>query len=59
MSENQASIKPTGKARGAGKTRLIPIRAEAAAPLRKPDWIRVRAAAPGSRFHEVKALLRE
>lgn len=59
MSEKQAAIKPTGKARGAGKTRLIPIRAEAAAPLRKPDWIRVRAAAPGSRFHEVKALLRE
>jgi lipoyl synthase len=59
VSENQASIKPTGKIRGAGKTRLIPIRAEAAAPLRKPDWIRVRVASAASRFHEVKALLRE
>jgi len=27
--------------------------------LRKPDWIRVRAPGPGSRFHEIKQVLRE
>jgi len=27
--------------------------------LPKPDWIRVRAASPGSRFHEIKQILRE
>jgi len=27
--------------------------------LRKPDWIRVRAPAPDSRFHEIKRILRE
>jgi lipoic acid synthetase len=27
--------------------------------LHKPDWIRVRAPGPGSRFHEIKQILRE
>ena len=27
--------------------------------LKKPDWIRVRAPGPGSRFHEIKQVLRE
>ena len=27
--------------------------------LQKPDWIRVRAPGPGSRFHEIKQVLRE
>ena len=29
------------------------------APLPKPAWIRVRAASPNSRFHEIKQILRE
>jgi lipoic acid synthetase len=29
------------------------------APLRKPAWIRVRAASPGSRFYDIKRVLRE
>jgi lipoic acid synthetase len=50
----------TLKQRGAGKTSRIPIRPIASAEaLRKPPWIRVRAAAPGSRFHEIKQVLRE
>jgi len=28
-------------------------------PLAKPSWIRVRAASPNSRFHEIKQILRE
>ena len=45
------------KEKGALKTsRLHFVRKE---KLPKPDWIRVRAASPGSRFHEIKAILRE
>jgi lipoyl synthase len=60
VNPSQPSIKPNGKLKGAAKTRLIPIRAETAAPpLRKPDWIRVRAGSTATRFYEIKALLRE
>jgi lipoic acid synthetase len=46
------------KHKGGAKTSRIPIKLIAAEPLRKPDWIRVRA--PSSpRFAEIKAILRE
>ncbi|HRE13054.1 MAG TPA: lipoyl synthase [Usitatibacteraceae bacterium] len=41
-----------------GKTARIPIKVVPTAPLRKPEWIRVRAGG-GERFHEIKRLLRE
>ena len=45
------------KEKGALKTsRLQFFRKE---KLPKPDWIRVRAASPGSRFHDIKQILRE
>ena len=47
------------KEKGAQKTARIPIRIVAREPLAKPSWIRVRAASPGSRFHEIKQILRE
>jgi lipoic acid synthetase len=51
---------PTVKQKGAGKTARIPIKVVPAGEvLRKPSWIRVKAAAPGSRFHEIKQILRE
>jgi lipoyl synthase len=46
------------KKKGAAKTR-IPIALVPAQRLAKPEWIRVRAALPGSRFHEIKQILRE
>jgi lipoic acid synthetase len=50
----------TVKQKGAGKTSRIPIKVVPAGEvLRKPHWIRVRAASPGSRFHEIKQILRE
>ncbi|MFN7642832.1 MAG: lipoyl synthase [Burkholderiales bacterium] len=50
----------TAKQKGAGKTARIPIKVVPVGEvLRKPDWIRVRAAAPGSRFHDIKRILRE
>jgi lipoic acid synthetase len=62
MSERADSALPSNAAgvkhKGGGKTARIPIKVVAAEPLRKPDWIRVRA--PSSpRFHEIKAILRE
>ena len=40
------------------KTSRIPIKVVASEPLRKPDWIRVRAGG-GERFMEIKRILRE
>jgi len=40
------------------KTARIPIKVVASEPLRKPEWIRVRAGG-GERFHEIKKILRE
>jgi lipoyl synthase len=42
-----------------GQAKTIKIVAQAStARLPKPPWIRVRAASPGSRFHEIKDILR-
>ena len=49
---------PGVKEKGEKKTARIPIKIVPRAPLAKPDWIRVRAANPGSRFHEIKDILR-
>src|SRR5512134_3728860 len=46
----EAGVKHKGQAK---TIRIVPR-----APLAKPAWIRVRAASPDSRFHEVKRLLR-
>ena len=45
------------KQKGALKTARIPIKIVPQAPLRKPDWIRVRAPS-GERFGEIKRILR-
>jgi lipoic acid synthetase len=51
---NAAGVKHKGDA----KTSRIPVKIVAAPPLRKPEWIRVRA--PSSpRFYEIKQILRE
>ena len=46
------------KKKGLAKTR-IPIAVAPATRLAKPEWIRVRAPTEGSRFHEIKRILRE
>jgi lipoic acid synthetase len=51
---------PKAKQKAAAKTSRIPIKVVPAGEvLRKPDWIRVRAASPSSRFHDIKRILRE
>jgi lipoic acid synthetase len=49
----------TDKQKGAAKTARIPIKVVPAAPLRKPEWIRVKAPGAGSRFHDIKRILRD
>ena len=47
------------KQKGLSKTARIPIKIVPAEKLKKPDWIRVRAASDNSRFTEIKQILRE
>jgi lipoyl synthase len=47
------------KQKAQAKTSRIPIKIVPAEQLKKPDWIRVRAALPSSRFYEIKQILRE
>ena len=50
-------MQPGEKKKGATKTRTIAI--VPAEKLAKPSWIRVKSPSPGSRFHDVKRILRE
>ncbi len=47
------------KEKGEAKTARIPIKVVPAAPLKKPDWIRVKAGNSASRFGEIKQILRQ
>ena len=49
----------SAKQKALAKTSRIPIKIVPAEQLKKPDWIRVRAALPSSRFYEIKQILRE
>ena len=57
--DSSSTYDPTAKQRAQAKTARIPIKIVPAEVLKKPDWIRVRAATPNSRFYEIKQILRE
>src|ERR1700744_6346475 len=50
---------PSIKQKSQAKTARIPIKIIPAEKLKKPDWIRVKAATGSSRFTEIKTILRE
>ena len=50
---------PTAKQKSQAKTSRIPIKVVAAEVLKKPEWIRVKAGSPSTRFYEIKQILRE
>ncbi|KAB7597997.1 lipoyl synthase [Verminephrobacter sp. Larva24] len=50
---------PRAKQKAAAKLARIPIKVEPGERLKKPDWIRVKAASPGTRFDDIKRILRE
>ena len=49
---------PTAKQKSAAKVSRIPIKVVPAEVLKKPDWIRVKAGSPTTRFYEIKDILR-
>ena len=61
MTDNAGSVKQKGvKQKGELKTARIPIKiVPVDAPLRKPEWIRVKAGNSAGRFGEIKTMLRE
>ena len=48
----------TAKQKAAAKLSRIPIKVQPGEILRKPDWIRVKAGSPSTRFYEIKDVLR-
>ena len=48
--ENQPAYDPSAKQKAQAKTSRIPIKVVGAETLKKPDWIRVKAGSPTSRF---------
>jgi lipoic acid synthetase len=50
---------PLAKQKAAAKLSRIPVKVEPAEVLKKPDWIRVKAASAGTRFYEIKDILRQ
>ncbi len=50
---------PTAKQKAAAKLSRIPIKVTPGEVLKKPDWIRVKAGSPTTRFYEIKDILRK
>ena len=46
------------KQKAAAKLSRIPVKVQAGEVLKKPDWIRVKAGSPSTRFYEIKDILR-
>ena len=60
MSDLKKEYDPLQKQKSADKTARIPIKiVPLAETLKKPEWIRVKAASSSSRFSEIKQILRE
>jgi lipoic acid synthetase len=57
-----ADYDASAKQKAQAKTARIPIKVVPVAPtevLKKPEWIRVKAGSPSTRFYEIKQILRE
>jgi lipoic acid synthetase len=58
MSTTDQPYDATAKQKSQAKTSRIPIKIVPAETLKKPDWIRVKAGSPTTRFYEIKDILR-
>ena len=56
--QSQAEYNPLAKQKAAAKLSRIPIKVEHGEALKKPEWIRVKAGSPTTRFYEIKDILR-
>jgi len=59
QAQSAADYDASAKQKAQAKTARIPIKVVPAETLKKPDWIRVKAGSPSTRFYEIKAILRE
>ncbi len=57
--QDAESYDASAKQKSQAKTARIPIKIIPAETLKKPDWIRVKAGSPSTRFYEIKQILRE
>ena len=48
----------SAKQKAAAKLSRIPVKVQAGEVLKKPEWIRVKAGSPSTRFYEIKDILR-
>jgi lipoyl synthase len=53
------NYKAGAKQKAAAKLSRIPVKVEPGEVLRKPEWIRVKAGSPTTRFYEIKQILRD
>ena len=56
--QSQADYNPLAKQKAAAKLSRIPVKVQPGEILRKPEWIRVKAGSPTTRFYEIKDVLR-
>ncbi len=56
--QSRDTYDPTAKQKAAAKLSRIPVKVEPGELLKKPDWIRVKAGSPTTRFYEIKDILR-
>ena len=57
--QSQENYDPMAKQKAAAKLSRIPIKVMPGELLKKPDWIRVKAGSPTTRFYEIKDILRK
>ncbi len=57
-SNNSRLYDPMVKQKAAAKLSRIPVKVVPGEMLKKPDWIRVKAGSPSTRFYEIKDVLR-
>lgn len=56
--KNIVTYDPRVKQKAGDKLARIPIKVQPGEVLKKPDWIRVKAGSPSTRFYEIKDILR-
>jgi lipoic acid synthetase len=57
--QSQENYDPMAKQKAAAKLSRIPIKVMPGEVLKKPEWIRVKAGSPTTRFYEIKDILRK
>jgi lipoic acid synthetase len=56
--QSQQDYNPLAKQKAGAKLSRIPVKVVQGEVLKKPDWIRVKAGSPTTRFYEIKEILR-